>query len=1747
MESNFLLLLDIGINLLLICLSPHHRTTQMAEVFHDIRTNDPMSFINFVFLVTPPTCDLIKPSDLPSTFFTSLELLGSAISYFSNNHKEFGTIISEFHISWNTSKMVEYISKANLPGECERQTYIGLVTGVFRLINSLFTPETALAVLPTVVKTQLSVALLDVSVLIESEFARESQKFGLPAYIALFNSTIYSTWLLFQQLRLSMFSLVGFLDISESFHIPDSTNQQVNEANLNLAMEAVNSLDITGSTRFASSFVQFLSQFYITHQNASATVIRRGQLILLKLLSHEMVAIRKTTYSHLLKLLKVSINPNFAANPSSSLETVNFLLEDEILYEWINFGLKDENSEVTSLASEAFALLLNSYDYISDSGWKKLHRLLIEPSSPSPSIKVFRPITISLGPFAFKNQQTSNSDINTLGSVALDWCLGRMSPIGRQNLEDQNLDRRSLLHIVTSCCRLLLHPVGEVRFEAAAVISWCLQFRWNNILSSRPNSSTTITENHIDEISSTSSNCRVITGISTQIEVSESDHKHICKTSTPVLYINSNLCTENLQNRLVTQANCKPPPILFNREQITSMNLGNDSLEPIEYLIQMMKILADDQGNINARKAAVEQVIISIRRPALLSAWRIHHGPEFLLNWFTQVVNDLVLSVKQNQSQDLFNPIINSNSTVFVLTPLMVQLACLAAIWDTSTRIIFSWEPDFLFNIIYPSLFIKCYPTNPICLPEEVVAGYQLPFACPTYSFRSQWRDPNGNEIVSPFRSLCKLANCTNEDQNTQILRHLVRRNFRYLWSFACHKGVSNLITHTLSILGALPDPNLVNPSNLDVCLKRACEYSPLLSQFSLSCLDVALLLVSHPTSSFLLSLACIRQATNHSCLLKSLGLLYRSLSAHKIHHHCHSITRNCLSTEMNTNIEIDTSKIFWWTCAQLDRFMTTLPSCSADYNLLASLLCTIHEVGFHLIPPTLSNFIHSSKEYLCNWLMSLIGDTQGPLSYCLLQPKAGIGETDSSRLISSKQHLIYHELPYLLSDLFDSLDKLNNVPEDSNPNSIITKYAEPQLHSIRDLKVYQVCFQWACNTLKEFVSSPFSDLVRLNLLANILVRLTSPKFAEIILILSECGLMERLLNSVSKILSVFIQRRNHQANNSFMGSSVIVLFLMTMNNLIHILSGQVFMRQLDLDDVLSNNMDCFHKYIAWIDEEWLLQSLTYRRIEIRALALSILSLVCSVPVWLHRLLTHNVSAETRARLSSGLLIWSSPGAIWEIAFHFLLDSSEACWVRAMAARLLINLTVLPLNPRDSILFFPPAIVNESALNSAEEADQTNSYNSSELFSMGINSATPRRQAAPINIAHANVATVNLQDILNSDQSSQQLKENITHLIDVLKPWTDELFTEDSVVTDIDQQTHSLPVRISEPPKNVIMPVYLDPNTNLYLIGLPALHQLLVSKAFFKYLYRLLTSHLPQTMFTVSYWHRLTFLSHNKTEQTITSTNLTESQSSPLVPTSIATPEATATTTTTGTSTTHLTNSTLAGTKTTSSNSSSNIYSSHVSTPLLISTVIHLLVNLTHHLPKFILSELKLQRISSLLMNIIDPNLLQAIIQQVDMLNPIENIPIHSLRPIVDSNITTIYSKNSCKQLIQCYTGCLHVLRCQAAMNEEIRVNLISDALFLTRIINLLTIPKNFINVMAPLWQEIFSLLTCLLVNSNDENSKSLNLRLILKPLASVLPDFLDIILTFIDKAELEISKECNYHQSTKFCVCARIALHLLA
>lgn len=67
------------------------------------------------------------------------------------------------------------------------------------------------------------------------------------------------------------------------------------------------------------------------------------------------------------------------------------------------------------------------------------------------------------------------------------------------------------------------------------------------------------------------------------------------------------------------------------------------------------------------------------------------------------------------------------------------------------------------------------------------------------------------------------------------------------------------------------------------------------------------------------------------------------------------------------------------------------------------------------------------------------------------------------------------------------------------------------------------------------------------------------------------------------------------------------------------------------------------------------------------------------------------------------------------------------------------------------------------------------------------------------------------------------------------------------------------------------------------------------------------------------------------------------------------------------------------------------------------------------------------------------------------------------------------------------------------------------------------TIILEYIHIVAPLWQEIFLLLICLLTYSNDNDCKDLNLRLILNPLSSITEQFISILIKLVDLAEFEL------------------------
>lgn len=92
--------------------------------------------------------------------------------------------------------------------------------------------------------------------------------------------------------------------------------------------------------------------------------------------------------------------------------------------------------------------------------------------------------------------------------------------------------------------------------------------------------------------------------------------------------------------------------------------------------------------------------------PALLSAWRIHYGPQFIINWFADLVKEIVnlINLKNKNGFEL-----DLDSVNIALTPLVLQITCLATIWDTAIRLMFAWDQTLLINLLYCKFQINYY------------------------------------------------------------------------------------------------------------------------------------------------------------------------------------------------------------------------------------------------------------------------------------------------------------------------------------------------------------------------------------------------------------------------------------------------------------------------------------------------------------------------------------------------------------------------------------------------------------------------------------------------------------------------------------------------------------------------------------------------------------------------------------------------------------------------------------------------------------------------------------------------------------------------------------------------------------------------------------------------------------------------------------------------------------------------------
>ncbi|KAF7259299.1 hypothetical protein EG68_03574 [Paragonimus skrjabini miyazakii] len=1812
-EAQLLRLVRLAIRLILTSLLPVELTKSAERP--QCQADTVSHGFSWLLSCGPPKEDAIPPSELPRNFVTSLEPWGPLLDSLAFPWSQVTSHETGSCTDWSASDLTARIAAASLPNEYERHIYLAVLSTLFHFMCHL--QDLALSVLPTELRNAFSLALLETR-LVHSVSDDSVDDFlyqhGLPAYVLLFNTGIYTTWQLLIRLERSMINLVTFITELEDFD--DSGDlKKISLSTLNFAVQGVDSLSILGSNRFASEFVRFVNELSLRNLFSSPTSLWQSQLVLLRLLSHSLPTVRKAAYSSLVAIVRHATDPNVVADPSQPPNGLSFLLHEEVLCECIEFGLRDELPEIQSLSEQLLACLFNSYEFIPESSWRTLYRLCMDPISGSIVSFRSRPLSILLGSHASVTNQ--NAHTPSFGQIALDWCLGCMSLTGRcpplqtDGLRSsESLEANHNIGAFHSCCRLLMHPCAEVRVSAATVVA---RF-FHQFLSCQLSHS----DRQVEGCSSGANDVRQITEVSTATDHNErANTKDTRQTSTPMdsttfeaaLIQDLTDCLIGPQGSSSADNRSGILPLLDHSDNMCSDSIN---VEKMDGLLRVMQLFADHHADLGVRRAAGEQVLIMIKHAAALTTWLENGGLVHACQWISDMTSKSVTSsAHRTSSPECFASIQTSpdSPTCCVLLPLHVRLLRFGAIWSSSVREQLASDGDFLCTVLYLLIkqsnsgamhrdlvdlitlclfhsVIQTSTESPVCLPTGVCEGYLLPFTCPTYSLRSQWREVpgHGSDIVQsvlPFQPLLDLLSDSSADSLAmRRLQTLVRRNFRYSWSVACHRSPHAFVHHCLTMVGAWPDTEGgdIDTDLMDRCFRYSRDYTPYLSQLSLPCTDLSLFLLDHPEASLLLTLSSIQKATSHRIVAQALSAFLRSIEAHYYANSTTWLASGSWDSDRRQSWR-------WWFFAQLDRFLSVLPACSADFNLLTTLVDTIEHVGLRTVTPTVAKFGSSSK--LCEWLISVFADTASPLVYCLLQPHVGIGETDSQRLAASKRLLIHQQLPRLLYGLTQQIANLV-----VSSNYFRQFWSHPAGHTLsppgspRDRRscvpsvagFFELCLQWAYRTMNEFASAPFADLVRLRLVLGVLCNLTCRTLWNSDF--DRHWVVELLLVS-THVLSQFDAGRE-EASESFMGLGSLQLLLSVINQLVHHigtrttdLSSWVLPVPRTVGTNTSVGLDCLY---TWTGADWLLRCTVYRSVEVRAITLCILSRICLMPDWARVFTSFQPSAETRTLLASrGRKLPPSGGRFWAIAISVLLDRCEACLCVVQALHLLTNLTTLPIHPRNSGIFLPPEhnvddrhSVGPASLPPTQQASSSESpvvTNSGAAFQqppvapptedeteINTDSSTAEPSGPlpagdrPTLVGHMNSdssSVVDIRDLFNSDLETSELRENLTELLTYLRPWFNELFQPTYAALAEPQEGMESDSRFDQPwlihtssiPRDTLLPCCFDANSGIYLLGLPALQQLLIGQQLFSVFQQLLASYLPHPMLDPSRWNQLISVA------SATSTTTSAQTTNPAHPENVQTAEMTA-----GVDIPFFNDRSTEPVNVGDMQSSTATCVDLISrfcTPSFVSVACELFTNLMYYLPKFVISELSRLRINSLLMNIVDPNILEALLES----NSTTTVNIS-----VPQEVSSPHSPwfHTAAQLVSAFAMCLRVLRCQAAMHESFRLQLSSDARFLARLIRSLK-HTDFADLLAPFWHELFALLTCLLLSppSSAENSETndLRLRLIVQPLSSYTRALVSIILHMLDRAETDVNKphgELKPENTAVLCKHARSVLYFM-
>lgn len=320
--------------------------TESSHVFH--RVLELLS--DAVLLLGDSVCELVWDDrslvgiELKEKLQASMELLGDILSY----HQNYSADIS--HSSQIHHKMA----------------YTGTAIFTIKLLQTILPPEKASINLPEHTATAIFHLCLDTSL---GRVLPNVQETAV-AYLEQVNSDHYDLYRTVNRAALWMESTCNFLKES----------QAEGEKNwlelLELADEATDGLPFHQHLPVIKECVHMCSYLWKFDQ-PSPLLQTESQKLLLKLLSHPLLAVKTETYTCILNLVKDCLGiQNVSRQESGAGTGVHFLLHHRVLYEMSAFGLQDSAEKVHTAAKDILLFLLKGQLMMTASLWDRLNEAL---------------------------------------------------------------------------------------------------------------------------------------------------------------------------------------------------------------------------------------------------------------------------------------------------------------------------------------------------------------------------------------------------------------------------------------------------------------------------------------------------------------------------------------------------------------------------------------------------------------------------------------------------------------------------------------------------------------------------------------------------------------------------------------------------------------------------------------------------------------------------------------------------------------------------------------------------------------------------------------------------------------------------------------------------------------------------------------------------------------------------------------------------------------------------------------------------------------------------------------------------------------------------------------------------------------------------------------------------------------------------------------------------------------------------